>query len=212
MSAKCAVVDKPLSLSRQPGRVSKLLCADKWILWDLCHLSEHVSIDPWRFREQPCSLWGYRCLVGACVCGLPFVHVCACALAGLLTVALQQNVCPFLSPLMWPGPAVIMSPVPRRKVNILQFAQGAARAEAQPPPHLHRTHTLCKHNSGGGDLHSADKLPLSAWVVRSLWQYFVWHGKSTSEHLTEYTVHTTWRHDWLKVYWNLCVYFPFILK
>lgn len=67
------------------------------------------------------------------------VCVCVCALSGLLTVALQQNVCPFLTPLMWPGPAGIMSPAPRCKVNILQFAQGSASAASQPPPH---THTL----------------------------------------------------------------------
>lgn len=32
--------------------------------------------------------------------GLPFVYVFAGVLTSVLTVALQQNVCPFLSPLM----------------------------------------------------------------------------------------------------------------
>lgn len=50
--------------------------------------------------EQPCSLRVDAELVLKCVCGLPFVYMFACALAGLPTVALQQNVCPFLSPLM----------------------------------------------------------------------------------------------------------------
>ena len=123
--------------------------SDKWATWD-------VSVDPKHVMASQSLVlyggedaeWVLKCAC-VCVCGLPFLDACVCA--GLLTVALQQNVCPFLSPLMWPGPAVIMSPVPRRKVNILQFTQGSARAAAQPPlnPRMRRharTHTLAANS------------------------------------------------------------------
>lgn len=72
---------------------------------NLLRFSARVSVDP---RRRDGATESSHVLCGGvdaswvlkCVCGLPFVYVFACALAGLLTVALQQNVCPFLSPLM----------------------------------------------------------------------------------------------------------------
>lgn len=52
-------------------------------------------------QRAGCSLQECECLVGLEESvQSAFVYLFACVLTGLLTVALQQNVCPFLSPLM----------------------------------------------------------------------------------------------------------------
>lgn len=82
------------------GTVRHCNCVDlnQVALSCLCcaNMSQSVGRKRRRYRKVE-SLW-----MGAqeCVCRLPFVHVFVGVLAGLLTVALQQNVCPFLSPLM----------------------------------------------------------------------------------------------------------------
>lgn len=111
----------------------------------------------WCYREQPCSLWGCRCLVGAQVCvrSAFCVRVCMCARRPADS-GTSAECLPFpqsfdvtrsrcdnepCAPPQGEHPAVRPG-----------LCQSSGPTPTTPPTH---THTLCKHSSGGADLHSA---------------------------------------------------------